>query len=273
MAISNGIKFSVLGALALAALAPSACSSTNGGGSGGSTGTTATTGTTSTGTTTGTTSGGGGTTGTTTTTTGTSTTTTSSGSTTVGCAMSDAPTGATILGSTDDGGLSINGGLTNYGGAAAPTVTTDSTGTLTIAESGTAGTAPQYVGGVVYMSGNATGTDCVNASTYTGVEFTVSGTTSTNCTISFSINDSEHTAVSATDPKASGAAGSYSGSVPVTPTSTPTQQKVTFASIVGGMPATALDPTKLEAIQWQFTIPPGTGTCDSTLTITGISFY
>jgi hypothetical protein len=191
----------------------------------------------------------------------------------VGCAMSDAPPSAEILTSGNDGGLSLDGGFTTYGGTAAPTETTDSTGTLTLTENAAATAAPQYVGGVIYISGNSTGTDCVNASTYTGVEFTVSGTVSAACTISFSINDSEHTAVSATDPKASGAAGSYSGAVPVVPTATATQQKVPFTSITGGMPATALDPTKLEAIQWQYTIPAGSGTCTSTLTITDVSFY
>jgi hypothetical protein len=39
------------------------------------------------------------------------------------------------------------------------------------------------------------------------------------------------------------------------------------------MPTTALDPTKLTGVQWQYTIPAGSATCTSSLTITGVSFY
>jgi hypothetical protein len=278
MLTSNQMSFFGVATLVLGTIGAVACSSTTPAGTGGST-----TGTASTGTTTPTTTtGGGGSVGTTSTTTGTTTSSTSTSTSTStssgapGCPTSVAPPSANIL-AAGDGGLALYGGLTSYGpGATAPTATTTDLGALDITESGAASaTMIEYAGQVVYFSGDAAGLDCVTASTYTGVQFTLSGTIS-GCTVVFTINDSEHSAASTADPKASGASTAYPGTVSLTPTSTATLVQVPFVGTgapTGGMPASAIDPTKLESISWQYVIPEGTGTCTSSLTISDIAFY
>jgi hypothetical protein len=279
MITSNEMRFYGFGILALGAVAAAACSSTSSGNTGGSGTTSSSSGaTTSSGSTTS--SGTGGTTGTSSsgTTTSSSTTSSSSSGATVGCATSDAPPSANIL-AAGDGGLSVFGGLTTYGPTAAttPTATTTASGDLDITENGAASaTATEYVGAVLYFSGNSTGTDCITGAAYTGVQFNISGTV-TGCTVVFTINDSEHSAVSATDPKASGMAGSYPGTFALTPTTTATLVKVPFTGTgapTGGSPASPIDKTKLESISWQYVIPQADGgTCMSSLTIDSISFY
>ena len=276
MVITNRMWLCGLGTLALTAVAVSACGGSSSGGSsssgaGGSTGAVSPSSSTSSGL-------GGGSPASTTSGSPASSSAASGSSSSgasMGCAMGDPPPGATIL-TAGDGGLSVIGGVTAYGGTAEPTVATNASGALIVTENGAASaTAPEYVGAVLYFSGNTAGTDCIDASTYTGVEFTISGSLA-GCTIQFSINDSEHTAMSATDPKAGGAAGSYAPQLGVTVTTTPTMLQVPFTGAsapTGGMPAMAIDPTKLEAIQWQFTIAAGAETCASTLTIDDIAFY
>jgi hypothetical protein len=276
MVISNEMRIGGLGVFLLGALAIAACSSSSGTTTTGGGGTSASSATSNASTTS---SGTGGTVSGTTSSTGSTTSTgstsSSSSGATTGCAMSDAPPSANILMAGNDGGLSLTGGITTYG-TKAPTASTNGSGALLVSENDPASaTAAEYDGAVLYFSGNTTGTDCVNGSTYTGVEFTISGTV-TGCAVVFTINDSEHSAVSVSDPKASGPAGSYPGTVPVTVTSTATQTKVPFLGTgapSGGMPATAIDPTKLESISWQYVIQPGTTTCTSSLTIDDIAFY
>jgi hypothetical protein len=142
-------------------------------------------------------------------------------------------------------------------------------------------TAAQYVGLVIYFNGNAAGTDCIDAHTYTGVQFDLKGTI-TGCTIQYSTNDSAHTDMVAQsmDPKAGGPAMSYS------PQATLTAAQITTGGMTimmpftgtgapsGGMPATPINPAKLEGIQWQFTIPAaGTAPCAASLTVDNVKFY
>jgi hypothetical protein len=134
----------------------------------------------------------------------------------------------------------------------------------------------QYVGVIVYFSGNSLGTDCVDATAYTGIEFTIGGTINASCTVQFSINDSEHDVVGNGDLKASGATGSYAPQVFVTVPAQPMMLRVPFigpGAPAGGMPATAIDPKKLTGVQWQFTIASGTGMCMANLTISNLNFY
>ena len=124
--------------------------------------------------------------------------------------------------------------------------------------------AAHYQGFGMYFNGNSAGTDCIDAHTYTGVQFDISGSlTGTGCTMQFSINDSEHAIDSlksnagTDDPKAAGPKGSYAPQLPITSaqlTSTSTTVKVPFTGAsapTGGSPATAIDPTKIEGVQWQ----------------------
>jgi hypothetical protein len=149
------------------------------------------------------------------------------------------------------------------------------TGSLVITEAVAQSAVAQYVGVIVYFSGNSLGTDCVDATAYAGIGFTISGTVNANCTVQFSINDSEHEVVG-NDAKASGATGSYAPQVFVTVPAQPTTLRVPFTgpgAPSGGMPATAIDPKKLTGVEWQLTIASGTGMCMANLTISNVTFY
>jgi len=225
-------------------------------------------------------------TGTSTTTTGTTSTdssstsssSTSSSSTSgssVGCPASDVPAHATLATFDGDGGLSDHAGVGTYGGTAAPTEST-TTGALVITENAAAMAAVKYAGTVLFFSGNAADTDCLDVHSYTGVQYDISGSIA-GCTLHFSLNDSEHT-VAANDAKGSAVAGSYSAQLDVTAQvrATKTTVQVPFTGTgapTGGSPATALDPSKLASIQWQFAIPAGTASCVSSLTIDNVTFY
>jgi hypothetical protein len=212
----------------------------------------------------------------------------------LGCAMSDPPPSMLIadFGGAADGGLSVMGGIaTPYGGAAAPTYTTN-TGALVVKENAAATSAAQYVGLPIYFNGSSDGKDCLNASAYMGVQFDLSGT-ATGCMVQYSTNDSAHSDHTTDTVKGAGPAGAYSPQITLTAAQITTAVqtiKIPFTGTgapSGGMPASAIDPSKLTGIQWQFTIPAGTaatgdggatdggaaGGCNATLTIDNISFY
>jgi hypothetical protein len=180
-----------------------------------------------------------------------------------------------------DGGIGDNGGLAEYG--TTPPTAAFTGGTLTITEMAAQGTAPTYNGAVVYFAGNAAGTDCLDASMYKGVQFSIAGMVNANCTIQFSINDSEHEDSTMKppmgDPKASGPAGSYAPQLAIPAasiTATPTMMQVPFTgagSPTGGSPMAAIDTMKLTGVQWQITVPMGTAMCSATLQISNLTFY
>ncbi len=199
----------------------------------------------------------------------------------LGCTMSDAPPMANILDATSDAGLGIMGGSYSYG---TPTPTAAiASGNLTISLSNgvNTGTSTAYIGAGLYFNGNTAGNDCVDASTYTGISFDMSGSFS-GCAMNFSINDSEHTSPSSStppDPKASCTAAScYAPQLTVASTDLPKTYMVPFAGTgapSGGGPATAIDPMKLEGVGWNFSVPPGAdaGGCKIDLTIKNLKFY
>lgn len=261
-----------MGGLLSLGLLAGACSSGGGSGtgSGGSTGSAGSGGSTGNAGSTGS-AGSGGSTGTA----GTGGTTTAAG-----CQVSDpAPTNGIIADFDVDGGLGIMGGFSAYGGTAVPAPTYSTTGgNLMITLNGTADTAAQYVGVVIYFNPDTAGTHCLDASAFTGVQFDLMGSV-TGCTVQYSTNDSAHTAMSVDDAKAGGPAGSYS------PQATLTAAQITSTSMTimmpftgagapsGGSPSTvAFDPSKLEGVQWQFTVMPSM-TCDASLTIDNVKFY
>ena len=176
-----------------------------------------------------------------------------------------------------DGGLGIEimGGISAYPGASSPSTPMAATtgGTLHITENATPGSAPQYVGAVLYFSG------CVDASAFTGVSFSITGTL-TGCTMQYSANDSEHGDMTGTDLKATGPSGSYSPQLTV-PTPFAATVSVPFTGTgapANGSPATAIDPAKLIGLQWQFTIPaaPDAGAptnCVGDINIDNVMFY
>jgi hypothetical protein len=143
-------------------------------------------------------------------------------------------------------------------------------------------TMPQYSGAGIYFNGNTAGTDCIDGTAFTGVQFDIGGTvTGTGCTVQFSINDSEHSDSTANptmpDPKAAGPKGSYAPQLTITVPATPTPMMVPFMGAgapSNGSPATGIDKEKLTGVQWQITTPVGaTSSCAVDLTIDNVKFY
>ncbi len=154
-----------------------------------------------------------------------------------------------------------------------PTYTTDN-GTLNISADFPQTAGPQYIGTTLYFL------SCLDASAFTGVEFTISGSITSACQLVFGANDVVHDD-HASDPKGSCDAGSmcYSPNMAVkmAVTSTPTTIQVPW--IMGSsVPDVPLDPSQLVGVQWQFTIAPAAdgGTpqnCTADLHITNVKFY
>lgn len=202
----------------------------------------------------------------------------------MGCTISDLPPPPAPLiadFASVDGGASIPiGGTFTYhspDAAVAPTATVTNGGWhITLNAPGM--TDPQYIGAGIYFNGNVAGTDCIDATAYTGIKFDISGSIAgTGCTAQYSTNDSAHSAVSATDPKAGGPAGSYAPQAALTASSTVTTVMMPFAGTgapSGGSPAIAIAKDKLTGVQWQFTVAGGTtNACMVDLIIDNVSFY
>ncbi|HLK88530.1 MAG TPA: hypothetical protein VKZ18_01475 [Polyangia bacterium] len=217
----------------------------------------------------------------------------------LGCPSSDPPPSAEIAnfadGMLDDGGLQIMGGVYNYGDTPKPQYSL-MPGSIEITDAVVVSAANHYQGFGLYFNAGSTGTDCTDASAYTGIQFDVSGSLMGDlCTVQFSINDSEHADSTVpdptkstdasfvpNDPKASGPAGAYAPQLQIASkiTSTTTTIQVPFKGTnapTGGMPAQAIDIKKIEGVQWQMTTPlMGDGAaseCDLDMTIKNIKFY
>lgn len=174
---------------------------------------------------------------------------------------------ADFVGSGADAGIEVIGGIATYSGDAAPEATI-SGGALHIVSDAPQTSAAQYVGTVIYFN------DCVDASAFTGVEFTISGTM-TGCTLQYSTNHSAANDMT-TDPKGTcdlGAGKCYSPQKAVTLTDTETVVQVPWTGATGGSPSVAVDPSKLTGVQWQFTIASGTAACAANITIKNVKFY
>jgi hypothetical protein len=187
--------------------------------------------------------------------------------------------------SSADGGITAMFGTFTYGDTPKPTFTVG-TGMVTVMDTVQLTAANHYQGFGIYFNGNAAGTDCLDAHTYTGVQFDITGSlTGTGCTMQFSINDSEHSDITnaGTDVKPGGPAGSYAPQLSVTSaqlTTTSTTVKVPFTGTggpTGGSPATAVDPTKLTGVQWQMSTPKladgGPTECVWDFTLANVKFY
>jgi hypothetical protein len=212
--------------------------------------------------------------------------------TTVGCGMSDVPGGADIATfSSADGGLASMFGTFVYGDTPQPTFTIG-TGMVTVTDNVATSAKNHYQGFGIYMNGNATGTDCVDASSYTGVQFDLSGSlTGTGCAMVFSINDSEHADMTINptmpDLKAGGPAGSYAPQLAITSSQITTAVQTIKVPFTGtgspafangaASPATAVDPMKLTGLQWQLATPimsdGGAAECDWNITLANVKFY
>jgi hypothetical protein len=176
-----------------------------------------------------------------------------------------------------DGGINVvGGGILAYpvGSTTAPTYTT-SGGSLHITLDRPATSAPQYLG--VVLAGH---NRCVDATAFTGVQFTISGSFS-GCTMHYYANDDAHQDVTSGAPRASGPEGSYppQTAIPANEiTAMPRTMKMPFSGQSGGSPATPVDPARLIIVGgWQFDVDASTssvpGSCMADLTIDDVRFY
>jgi hypothetical protein len=174
------------------------------------------------------------------------------------------------------GGIEISGGIVTY---AAPKVAglgsasyTTTGGTLNITVNAAPVSKPQFLGVVVAFD------KCIDASAFTGVQFTISGSFS-GCTLQYATSDVEHQDMT----WRSGPAGSYPPHDRIAVdemTATPRTIKAPFAvTDVQGSPAPRLDSTKLISTQWQFTVPVAAEgetdnpMCTASVTIDNVKFY
>jgi hypothetical protein len=176
-----------------------------------------------------------------------------------------------------DGGVNLGGGFFVYSssGPGAPAISTAG-GVLQVAENQAATSAPQYVGAGLYFA------SCIDASAFTGVAFSISGTMS-GCTMQFATGDDQHQDPTTTPGFAAGVPGGYPPQTPISAgdvTVAPQVVKVPFAgTTIAGNPATPLDPRKAIFVLWQLTIPSATPTdgapaaCTADLTIDDVTFY
>ena len=191
-----------------------------------------------------------------------------------------APAGGRIADFTDpDGGLDVAGGFFAYpaGGRAAPTVSVAG-GALHIVESAAFGAATQYVGGGIYFDG------CLDATAWSGVSFTISGSLS-GCSMQYATGDVEHQDATIDSHFATGPAGAYPPQSTIASsevTATPQTLSMPFTgSTLSGDPQTPLDKSELILVLWQFTVPAGAPAttdaapsgCVGDITIDNITFY
>ena len=191
-----------------------------------------------------------------------------------------APADGLIADFADGGGIEIPGRIVTYagrkvGGPSSPTYTTTG-GALTITVNVSPTSKPQFLGTVVGFD------KCVDASAFSGVQFTINGSFS-GCQMQYATGDVSHQDATLGSPFASGAPGSYPPQFRIAPddlTSTPRTIKAPFASPdIQGNPAAALDPTKLIFTLWQFTVPVapeddgGIEMCTGSVTIDNVRLY
>jgi hypothetical protein len=166
-----------------------------------------------------------------------------------------------------DAGIEIMGVVNPYGG---PVVDTTG-GNLHV----TANTVPVATPSNQYSTGfSLSFNSCVDASAFTGVQFSIAGSLS-GCTLTYGTIDTEHQPF-ANNPKGSAPNGSFAANISV---AVPTTLVMAAFPATGGMPNQAVDKMKLIEANFGFVIPPptadgGTPTnCVANLTIDDIKFY
>jgi hypothetical protein len=127
--------------------------------------------------------------------------------------------------------------------------------------------------GLYYAEAN-----CLDASKYTGVQFTLSGGVGT-CSLGFALGMSADASSSTIggDPGrgACSATTCYPPSYTVTAptTSTPTTIQVPFTALKGGSPVTTFNASTITSVYWQLTAPAGGGGCSASFLVSDVAFY
>jgi hypothetical protein len=200
----------------------------------------------------------------------------------LGCQTSDPPATSEIASFSNGGGIAPWFGWSSFGNSPQPTFTM-SGGGANITDTIEVGAQSYYQGFGLYFDGNASGNDCLDAGSYTGVSFSLSGSLmGTGCSMQFAIVDSEHLQ-SIVDPKGAGPVGSYAPQLSIAGTNltaTPVTLRVPFAGSaapVGGSPPIPIDPYKLVGVQWWMSTPlasNGEATeCVWNIDLSNVTFY
>jgi hypothetical protein len=203
----------------------------------------------------------------------------------LGCQMSDPPATSEIATFSSAAGIAPSFTLFTYGAPPQP-IYTIAAGMVNVTDTIEIGPTNQYQGFGIYLNGNAPGTDCVDASSYTGVSFSLSGSLmGTGCTMQFSISDSEHDQIipGSFDPKAAGPVGSYPPQLSITSAelaATPVTIQVPFAGTnapTGGSPLIPIDTSKLVELLWEMSAPVasdgGAAECVWNINVSNVRFY
>jgi hypothetical protein len=158
---------------------------------------------------------------------------------------------------------------------AAPTITTD--GALHIKVN-----AP-VISTFQVLLADFTFLKCVDATAFTGVEFSVSGAVS-GCSFGLAVQDAAHLHYDGTSTGSqrhgTGAPGSHPPGTPLTPdqlTAAPQTVRISFAGLTGGVPAAPIDTSKLTWIDWVFLVDASTAdgptSCTADVVIDDVRFY
>jgi hypothetical protein len=197
---------------------------------------------------------------------------------TLGCQISDLPPEGSLIADFTSAAIAIGGTYTyaSPSGLDGPGATIEN-GALHITAMTMGQADTQYWGVGIYFNGNPSGTDCIDATVFTGVRFDVSGTIAgTGCTAQYSTNDSAHTS-NAVDLKGSGDSTSYAPQATLMVSSTVTTVMFPFngtGAPTGGSPPIAVDKARLTGVQWQFTTPMGLeNSCVVDITIDNVRFF
>jgi hypothetical protein len=160
----------------------------------------------------------------------------------------------------------------------APTVSTDD-GALHVVLNTKATSTPQYP--TVILGFGGPGLErCIDASAFSGVEFSISGSLS-GCTLQYASGDLAHQDHTSGAPRATGPAGAYQPQTTITGaelSAEPQTRKMPFVGgPSGGNPRTPIDPTKLIFLMWGFAVGSAAGgeaaACVADIVVDDVKFY
>jgi hypothetical protein len=156
-------------------------------------------------------------------------------------------------------------------GQMAPTVTATEAGLSAAANLSAPAAAGQdwAIAGLYFAE-----TNCLDASTYTGVRFTISGDLGA-CSLNLSLDISQDLSTQA-DPGRGSCTASlcYPPLSDVTAKLTPPKTTITvpFTALAGGSPVTTFDASAITSVKWGLLTPAGGGGCSATFTVSDVTF-